>query len=103
MNYTENFKISAWSVRGIDKSPAEKVKEWHDLGLTLPIAASNKNNWAQTHELLDEAEKCGLKLIIQDWEANVDNLIWGGEEHYRKCMRGLIDEFGSHPATYGFS
>ena len=102
MNYTENFMISAWSVRGIDKSPAEKVKEWNDLGLTLPIAASNKNNWAQTHELLDEAAKYGMKLIIQDWEANMDNLRINGEEYYRECIQKLVDEFGAHPATYGF-
>ena len=102
MKYTENFTISGWAARGIDKPPREKIKEWHDLGLTLMIASSNKNNWAQTHELLDEAYKCGMKLIIQDWEANRDNLLIFGEEHYRESMRKLIAEFGSHPATFGF-
>lgn len=102
MEYTNNFMISAWSVRGIDKAPREKVKEWHDLGLTLPIAHSSKNNWAQIHELLDAAEEFGMKLIIEDWDANVDNLRLNGEEYYRKCLKKLIDEFGSHPATFGF-
>ena len=102
MEYTKNFTISGWACHGIDKTPAEKIKEWHELGLTVMIAHSNKNNWAQTHALLDEAEKCDMKLIIEDWDANVDNLIWGGEEHYRQCMKKLIAEFGSHPATYGF-
>ena len=102
MEYTKNFTLSAWSCHGIDKSCEEKIKEWHDLGLTVMIAYSNINNWAQTHALLDEAEKYGMKLIIQDWEANVDNLIVCGEEHYRESMAKLIEEFGSHPATFGF-
>lgn len=102
MEYNKNFTISGWACHGIDKPAAEKIKEWHDLGLTVMIAYSNKNNWSLTHELLDEAEKCGMKLIIQDWEANVDNLIWGGEEHYRKSVARLVEEFGSHPATFGF-
>lgn len=102
MEYTKNFTISGWSDCGIDKPPIEKIKEWHDLGLTVMTAFSIKSNWAQTHELLDEAEKCGMKLIIQDWGANVDNLILNGEEHYRESMRELIEEFGSHPATFGF-
>ena len=102
MEYNKNFTISAWSCHGIDKSPAEKVKEWRDLGLTVMTAYSNKKNWELTHQLLDEAEKCGMKLIIQDWDANCDNLRINGEEYYRACMKKLIEEFGSHPATYGF-
>ena len=57
MEYNKNFTISAWSCHGIDKSPAEKVKEWRDLGLTVMTAYSNKKNWELTHQLLDEAEK----------------------------------------------
>ena len=102
MEYTKNFTISGWSCRGIDKEPSEKVKEWHDLGLTLTIAYSDSKDWARTHALLDEAQKYGMKLIIQDWGANVDNLIVNGEEHYRESMKKLVDEFGSHPATFGF-
>ena len=102
MEYTKDFMISAWSVRGIDKPPREKIKEWQELGLTVPIASSNKNNWALTHELLDCAAEVGMKLIIQDWEANVDNLRLNGEEYYRACIQRLVDEFGSHPATFGF-
>ena len=102
MEYSKDFMISAWSVRGIDKPPKEKVREWQELGLTVPIAHSNKNNWKLTHELLDCAAEAGMTLIIQDWEANMDNLRLNGEEYYRKSMRKLIDEFGSHPATFGF-
>ena len=102
MEYTEKFKISAWSSRGIDKSPYEKVKEWHDLGITLPIARSRTDNWELTHQLLDAAEEFGMQLIIEDPYSSMNNLRINGEEHYRKCMQELIDEFGSHPATYGF-
>lgn len=102
MEYTKDFTIFGWSCYGIDKSPEEKIKEWHDLGLNLMIAYSNKDNWAQTHALLDEAEKCGMKLIIQDWEANMDNLRICGEEHYRESIKNLVAEFGDHPATFGF-
>ena len=102
MKYNKNFTISGWSCHGIDKTPAEKVREWHDLGLTLMIAYSRRDDWATTHALLDEAEKLGMQLIIQDWGANVDNLRTYGEEHYRKILQELIDEFGSHPATFGF-
>ena len=102
MEYTKDFTISAWSCHGIDKEPAEKVKEWHELGLTLMIAHSDKKDWAKTHALLDEAHKYGMQLIIEDWDANVDNLIRNGEDCYRESMKKLVDEFGSHPATFGF-
>ncbi len=102
MEYTKNFTISGWSCRGIDKEPAAKVKEWHDLGLTLMIAYSDARDWAKTHALLDAAQEYGMQLIIQDWGANVDNLIVNGEDHYRESIKKLVDEFGSHPATFGF-
>ncbi|MBQ9748972.1 MAG: hypothetical protein IJV87_00140 [Clostridia bacterium] len=107
MEYNKKFTISGWSCRawssyGLNRSPAEVVKEWHDLGLTLMIAYSDSKDWSRTHALLDEAHKHGMKLIIQDWGANVDNLIVNGEEHYRESMKKLVDEFGSHPATFGF-
>ena len=101
MEYTKDLEIFAWSVRGVDMPPAEKIKEWRELGLTLMIAHSNKNNWSQTHELLDEAETQGMRLIIEDWESNVDNLIINGEEYYRECIATLVAEFGSHPAAFG--
>ena len=102
MEYSKNFTIFGWSVRGIDKSPAEKIKEWQDLGLTVMIAHCEGSKWDIMHSLLDEAHKCGMKLIIEDWAANMDNLRMFGEEHYRKCMEKLVAEFGSHPATMGF-
>ena len=101
MEYTKDLEIFAWSVRGIDMSPADKIKEWRELGLTLMIAHSNKNNWSQTHELLKEAETQGMRLIIEDWESNVDNLIINGEEYYRECIATLVAEFGSYPAAFG--
>lgn len=102
MEYNKDFTISAWSCREIDKDPAEQIKDWHDLGITVMIAHSDRSDWAKTHALLDEAQKCGMQLILRDWGANVDNLRHGGEEHYRKCIKELVDEFGSHPATFGF-
>ena len=102
MEFTKDFTIFGWSCHGIDKSPEEKIKEWRELGLTVMIAHSDKNNWDVTHALLDEAEKCGMKLIIEDWVSNMDNLRIYGEEHYRKCMVELVGEFGSHPAVFGF-
>lgn len=107
MEYNKNFTISGWSCRawnrcGKDIEPAEMIREWYELGLTLMIAYSDSNDWARTHALLDEAQKCGMQLIIQDWGANVDNLIINGEDRYRESMKKLVDEFGSHPATFGF-
>ena len=32
MEYTKNFEISGWPARGIDKSPAEQVKEYVKMG-----------------------------------------------------------------------
>ena len=101
MEFNRNFTISGWSVREIDKSPADKIKEWHDLGLTLMMAPSNKDAWAQTHELLDEAQKCGMQLIIKEPGATYYSLRHNGEEYYREYIKALVDEFGAHPATFG--
>lgn len=102
MEFLKDFSIFAWSVRGVDKSPEEKIKEWRELGLTLMIAHCDGRTWDVMHKLLDEAEKHGMKLIIEDWSANMDNLRMFGEERYRECIKKLVDEFGSHPATFGF-
>ena len=102
MEYTKNFTISGWSCHTAQRTPEEQVREWHELGLTVMIAHSNKKDWERTHALLDEAEKFGIKLIIEDWDANEANLRLNGEDYYRECMNKLIDEFGSHPANFGF-
>lgn len=102
MEYTKKFTISGWATHDIVKSPEEQIKEWYELGLTVMTAHSDETDWERTHKMLDEAEKYGIKLIIQDPLAYESNLRTGGEEHYRECMKRLIDEFGNHPATYGF-
>lgn len=102
MEYTKNFTISGWGGQNPSLTPQEQIKEWHDLGLTVMIAHCTRSTSDRTVELLDEAEKCGMQLIVEDWDANVDNLIINGEEYYRESVKNLLGKIGSHPALYGF-
>lgn len=47
MEYNKNFTILGWYCHSVKKTPEEQIKEWHELGLTVMIAHSNKNDWAR--------------------------------------------------------
>ncbi|GHU02434.1 hypothetical protein FACS1894147_04290 [Spirochaetia bacterium] len=99
----EVFPMGFWNYPQIDAYPLSKVKDWADLGMTITLSP-NFNHEVHDKKLmldvLDEAQKLGIKLIIFDsrthWKDAKD------KEMYRKKFREAYEDFGKHPATYGF-
>ena len=100
----DKFPILAFPAGEFNERDVEEVKLWKEIGLTFNFT----NLWDETkHEksgllrLLDECERHGIKMIIQD-----ARLHWKGAsadpEGYRKRYKAAYDDFGKHPATMGF-
>lgn len=81
------------------------VEQWHDAGFTLTFGPSfdpaDEEQLARMHRLLDWAQQRGIKLILVDPRGGA---IADGEteEAYLAGFRKAVDEFGRHPAAFGF-
>ena len=53
-------------------------------------------------DLLDECQKFHLKLIISDTRTLFSNLRNMDKENYRSLVKAAFDDFGHHPAAFGF-
>ena len=102
MKNQDKFFISAWNRSAFNKAPEEKIADWHDLGLTVAMAHYTDAERPKVKKLLDLADEKGMKLILGDERAYWKNLTNNGEEKYRSDMTAAIEEFGHHPATFGF-
>ncbi len=84
---------------------ADAVKEWKELGITIAFSFfcnADPKHHAFTRELLDECEKAGIKVIINDSRTHFTTLRDKGMEEYRKAVSEAEKEFGSHPAVFGW-
>ena len=102
MRNVKKYPISFWNTTGFNKMPAEKIKDWVDLGITLAMAPCDLDNKHLVYELLDLANKNDIKIILCDPRADWKVYMEKGEEKYREGMKDAIKDFGSHPAMFGF-
>ncbi|MGI6173750.1 MAG: hypothetical protein ACOYI8_07580 [Christensenellales bacterium] len=100
----EQFPIGFWNYPSIDTMEVGEVKVWADCGMTVTMSPQlpiRPDSIRKLRLMLDECTKYGLKLIIRD-----ERLVWDGAsddpEGYRAKFRGSLEDFGNHPATYGF-
>lgn len=100
------IKISGWNYVPVGQiDTAQAVEDWHELGLNYPMSfyfnpkQHDKNEFIKC---LDECHKKGMKVFIDDYRTDFRTLEKVGEEEYRKGVRQAVEDFGSHPATYGF-
>lgn len=81
------------------------VEQWRDAGFTLTFGPSfqpaDERQLAQMHRLLDWARQRDIKLILVDprGEAVAEG---AARESYLAGFQKAVDEFGSHPAVFGF-
>lgn len=98
------FILSFWNYSPCDSFTAEEAKVWADCGMTVPMAPTfkwGKSSKENLHAILDQAEKNGIKLLLQFDCLYTDGLRSGADE-YRKKFTEIYNEFGRHPAVYGF-
>jgi len=98
----KKYPISFWTTTGFNKAPAEKVDDWHDLGITLAMGPCDLEHKELVYEMLDRARYYDMKVILCDPRTGWRNLTHKGEDEYRKDVAEAIKDFGSHPAMFGF-
>lgn len=81
------------------------VKDWADVGANIPMSFIfdyKKDSKDEMIELLDECQKFHLKLIISDTRTLFSNLRNMDKESFRSLVKAAFDDFGHHPAAFGF-
>ena len=80
--HMDTYPISFWNVAYMEKvenTPAQRVNDWKDLGITLAMSPSFDSDYVQVaKQYLDECEKAGLKLILSDRRSHWRYLIENG-------------------------
>ncbi len=100
----KKFPLGFWNYARMDGIGANPVKDWVEAGMNLclsPHFTPETDDPAQMAALLDECEKNGVQLILDDPRCG-----WVGAstdpEGYKARFMELLDQFGRHPAVYGF-
>lgn len=102
MKGMKQYPILAWHYCGFNRSPKQKVEDWHDMGLNIVTAPVDLNHKEIIREALDLAAGYNMKLILFDPRTGWRTLTKVGEEEYRKGVAEAIADFGSHPGVFGF-
>jgi hypothetical protein len=105
------YPISFWSYTNIGEHgqymTEAEVASWADAGFTVPQSpgfdVNNKHQKKQIGQLLDWANKYGMKLIVTDPRGYAKA---GKDDHpangYTDGIRAAVKDFGTYPALFGF-
>lgn len=99
------FSMGFWNYPCAGQLPASEVKRWVRCGMTLtqsPFFSYETNKKEELLPLLDEAARQGIKIIVMISDLTYRKLLQIGEEAYRELFKKAYEDFGKHPATYGF-
>lgn len=100
------YKISFWNYEKMGVIEAKKaVQDWQDAGFNLAMTfeyRAERDNPADMVELLDECQKKNIQAIVCDKRTRFATYIEVGEEAFRAGVKKVVEEFGWHPAVYGF-
>ncbi len=99
----EKFPIGFWNYAPTGQYGSEAVQDWAELGMTLTFSpqygpGSDKELF---RSILDAAAEKDIRLILNDSRAR-----WNGASDdpagYEKRFREAYEEFGTHPAAFGY-
>ena len=102
---SSRFPVGFWNYPNVSRLNPDEVERWVRCGMTLtqsPVFSYEENTKEDLLPFLDEAERLGIKLIIMISDLTYRGLIKLGEDEYRKILKKAYEDFGNHPATYGF-
>ena len=97
------FPMGFWNYQPAGKYGPEEVKRWADCGMTLTLSPTftyGQSDKAAFLALLDACAAQGVRLIVC-----IPSLNFSGDadaETYRRDFKKAYDDFGRHPAVFGF-
>ena len=100
----EKFPLGFWNVypRGLTGMTEQEVAGMAECGMTLTMSPwFRKEDKEAVLAMLDLCEKYGIKLILCDARSHWTR-IQDGRDQYEAAMREAYEDYGKHPATFGF-
>lgn len=101
----KDIQFGFWNYIDSGKIGKEAVSDWKELGMTIPMSFDfdvKKHSKQDMIEILDECAVQGMKLIIRDRRTRFKRYQDCDEETFVKGVREAYEDFGKHPATFGF-
>ena len=101
----KEIKFGFWNYVDCGQYGREAVLEWKKMGFNLPMTCTyihEKHKKEDMLEILDECHKQGMKAIVYDIRTDFHTYLQKGKEAYEKGAMDAYQDFGGHPATFGF-
>ncbi len=102
---TREIKFGFWNYIESGVFGKEAVKDWKDMNFNLPMSFNfdvSIHNKQDMLDVLDECQKLNMKLILRDTRTRFRTLHEIGEEAFIAGIKEAYQDFGTHPATFGF-
>lgn len=105
------YKMSFWNYVPIGKLNAlQAVNDWEKLGMNYPTSFRydpSQHSKKEFLKFLDMCQEKGMKVIVDDVRTDFRTYLKKGyvysKEEYRSGIQNAINDFGAHPAVFGFS
>lgn len=100
----KKYPLGFWSCYpyGINGMTEKEIADMADCGMTLTMSPwTGHSKKEETLRVLDLCEKYGMQLILCDDRTHWTH-IHEGADNYRAAMKEAYDDFGRHPALFGF-
>ena len=81
------------------------VSDWKELGINVAMSFDYDPLTCKKQEVLDMLDECkryNMKLIVCDKRTTFSELERVGREKFIEGVQRAVEDFGSHPAIYGF-
>ena len=99
------IKFGFWNYLPLGTLDKDIVHKWVDINCNLFMSfrfIENESKKEDMIALLDEAHKVGVKVIINDERTEYLRLNKMSKEEFVKGVKEAVNDFGNHPATFGF-
>jgi len=102
----KKFPIGFWNYVPIEQLDVSCVRDWKDAGMTLamsPELGPEPEQVSRMRTILDKAQEQDIQVILCDQRTYWRSLMKEGEEEYRRSFKQALNDFGNHPAVFGFN
>lgn len=98
------FPMGFWNAKNTGELDAKAVDDWDDCGMTLAMSPEYDpavHGKQALVDILDECQRRGIQVIVCDarahWRCYAQD-----REGYRAVFQSAYEDFGRHPAVFGF-
>ena len=101
----KRIKFGFWNYIDSGVIGKKAVADWKELGMNLCMSFdfdAKKHNKQDMIDILDECAAQGMKLIIRDHRTRFKCYQGCDEKTFIQGVKEAYEDFGKHPATFGF-